>query len=189
MRSLSGFAIATCLAMPYATSAAPATAWIVDKATSAVRFASSLNGEAFSGSLRRWDADIRFDPANLAGSAVTASFDATSAATGDRDRDQALPTADFLETAHFPRAKFEAHTFKALGGGRYLASGTLTLRGVSKPLTLPFTLSITGPQARMTGSVAINRLAFGVGQNEWKSTQALPATVTVTVSLNARKAG
>lgn len=167
--------------------AAPAPAWTVDKTASALKFASSFGGEAFSGLFRRWDADIRFDPANLAGSSVTATVDVASAATGSPDRDQALPTADFFDAAHFPKATFTARTFTALGAGRYRANGVLTLRGVAKPLTLPFALTITGAQARMTGAVALNRLAFGVGQNEWKATTTLPATVTVNLTVVARK--
>jgi polyisoprenoid-binding protein YceI len=170
-----------------AAPAAPAPAWTVDKAASSVRFSSTVSGAAFAGAFRRWDADIHFDPANLAGSSVTASFDTASAATGDADRDQSLPSPTFLSAAAFPHATFAAHAFKALGPGRYEAIGTLTLRGVTRPLTLPFTLAITGPRARMTGQVAINRLAFGVGQGEWKATTALPANVTVTIALAAQR--
>lgn len=176
------------LALSAAARAAPVPTWTVDKAASAVRFSSSMNAEAFSGAFRRWDADIRFDPKNLAGSSVTASIDTASAATGDPDRDQALPTAAFLAVAKFPKAVFTAHAFKDLGAGRYLAIGQLTLRGVSKPLTLPFTLAITGARARMKASLALNRLAFGVGQDEWKATTVLPATVSVTIAIAASRA-
>lgn len=167
--------------------AAPAPAWTVDKTASALKFASSFGGEAFSGAFRRWDAEIHFDPANLAGSSVTATVDVASAATGSPDRDQALPTADFFDAAHFPRATFTARSFTALGAGHYQARGVLTLRGVAKPLTLPFTLKITGAQAKMTGAVTINRLAYSVGQNEWKAVTTLPAAVSVNVVLVARR--
>lgn len=179
---------ALCLLLtPALSHAAPAAAWTVDKAASSLRFASSLGGEAFSGAFRRWDADIRFDPANLGGSSVTATVDVASAATGSSDRDQALPSADFFDAARFPRATFVARTFKALGAGRYQADGVLTLRGVAKALSLPFTLSVTGAQARMSGAVTLNRLAFGVGQNEWKATTTLPAAVNVSMTLVARR--
>ncbi|MGI9170548.1 MAG: YceI family protein [Caulobacteraceae bacterium] len=171
-----------------AARAAPAPAWTLDKAASTVRFSSSLNGQAFTGAFRRWEAAIAFDPKNLPGSSVTATIDTASAATGDPDRDQALPTDAFLAAAKFPKATFTAHIFKDLGGGRYAAIGQLTLRGVAKPLALPFTLAITGARARMSASLALNRLAFGVGQNEWKSTSALPATVTVTLAIAAMRA-
>jgi polyisoprenoid-binding protein YceI len=172
----------------WAAGARAAPAWVADKAASSVGFAASMAGEGFTGVFRRWDADIRFDPADLKGSSVTASIDVASAVTGNPDRDQALPTATFLDAPAFPRATFVAHGFTALGPGRYQAAGVLTLRGVAKPLTLPFTLAISGGQARMTGSVAINRLAFGVGQGEWAATTTIPAAVTVTVALTARRA-
>ena len=169
--------------------AAPAPAWNVDKGASKVAFASSFDGGAFTGAFRRWDAAIRFDPANLAGSSVKATFDMTSALTGDDGRDQALPQADWFAAAKFPKATFAATSFKALGGNRYQAVGTLTIRGVAKPLTLPFTLVITGGVAKMTASVGLNRLAFGVGQGEWKTTEVVPGTVTVNISLTAKRAG
>ena len=178
--------VAVCAA-PVAAFAAPAPAWTVDKAASAIRFTSSMGGESFTGAFRRWDADIRFDPANLAGSSVTASIDTTSAATGNSDRDQALPTPDFFAAAKFPRATFIAHSFTAQGGGHYQAVGQLTLRGVTKPLTLPFTLVITGAQAKMNATIALNRLAFGVGQGQWSTTEAIPGPVTVSIALSAKR--
>lgn len=169
--------------------AAPAAVWTVDKPASKVAFSSSFDGGAFTGSFRRWDAAIRFDPANLVGSSVTATFDMASAVTGDSGRDEALPQDDWFAAGRYPKATFSASSFKALGGNRYLATGTLTMRGVTKPLTLPFTLVITGDVAKMNASVNLNRLAFGVGQNEWKTTEVVPGTVTVTISLTARRAG
>ena len=170
-----------------AARAGPAPAWSVNRAASSVRFSSSFSGAPFSGSFSHWTADIRFDPANLAGSSVTATFDVASAATGDADRDQSLPTDKFLAAAHFPRATFTAHAFRSLGPGRYEAVGTLTLRGVTRPLNLPFTLAINGPVARMNGQIGLNRLAFGVGQDEWRNTDALPANVNVVIALTARR--
>lgn len=180
--------LAVALAVSAPAYAAPAPAWTVDKAASKVSFSSSFDGGAFTGQFRSWNAAIRFDPANLAGSSVTATFDTASAATGDATRDQALPEPDWFSAKAFPKATFTASSFKALGGGKYQAIGTLTVRGVTKPLTLPFTLVITGDTARMTSSVGINRLAFGVGQGDWKTTEVVPATVTVNISLTAKRA-
>jgi polyisoprenoid-binding protein YceI len=181
--------LVACLALlaPAALAAPPPPAWTVDKTASSIRFTSSFNGAAFTGSFSRWSADIRFDPANLAASSVTATIDTASAASGDADRDQALPTDAFLAAAKFPRATYAAHAFKALGGGRYEAIGELTLRGVTKPLTLPFTLTIAGGQARMNATMALNRLAFGVGQDEWRKTDAIPAAVNIVIAVTARR--
>lgn len=188
MKPLAAALALTLAAVAAPAFAAPAPAWTVDKAASKVAFASSFDGGAFTGSFRRWGATIRFDPANLAGSSVTAAFDMISAGTGEPERDKALPQADWFNAAAFPKATFTATSFKALGGGKYTAAGNLTIRGVSKPLTLPFTLVITGDTAKMTSSVGINRLAFGVGQGDWKTTEVVPGTVTVNISLTARRA-
>lgn len=167
--------------------AAPPATWIVDKPASSIRFTSSFNGTAFGGGFSRWNADIRFDPANLAASSVSVTIDVASAATGDSDRDQALPTDAFFAVSKFPRATYAAHAFKAMGGGRYQAFGALTLRGVTKPLVVPFSLAITGTQAKMTATLTINRLAFGVGQDRWRKTDVLPAAVGLQIAVNAQK--
>lgn len=181
-------ALAFAMVSPMTAAAAAPPVWIVDKTASSLRFTSSMAGESFTGAFRRWDADIHFDPANLPASSVSATVDVASAATGNADRDQALPTDTFLDAPAFPKATFVARHFTALGGGRYQADGVLTLRGVSKPLSLPFTLVIQGTQARMTSQIAINRLAFGVGQGEWKATTTIPAAVNVSVVLAAHRA-
>jgi polyisoprenoid-binding protein YceI len=167
--------------------AAPPPAWVVDHAASSVRFSSSFNGAAFTGAFSRWNADIAFDPANLAASSVTATIDVASAATGDADRDQAIPSPAFLAAGKFPHATFTARAFKSLGGNRYLAIGALNLRGLAKPLNLPFTLAIAGGQAKMSATLPLNRLAFGVGQDEWRKTDALPAVVNVAIAVTARR--
>ena len=182
------FAVAAVVIAAAPAYAAPAPSWVVDKAASKIGFSSSMSGEAFSGSFGKWDSVIRFDPKNLAGSSVTTTIDMTSAVTGDEDRDESLPTAQWFAASTYAKATFAATKFKTLGGNRYQADGTLTLRGVSKPVSLPFTLTINGDVARMTSSINLNRLAFGVGTGEWASTTVVPANVRVDISLTARRA-
>jgi polyisoprenoid-binding protein YceI len=176
------FAFAPALAV-----AAPA-AWTVDKAASHLTFASSVSGQAFTGSFQRWDAVIHFDPKDLAHSDVAATVDIASAASGSGDRDAEIPDQDWFWTSRFPRATFVAHGFQPAGPGRYLAAGVLTIRGVAKPLTLPFSLAITGAAAKMSAQVVLNRLAFGIGQGEWQATDTVPAGVTVHIDLAAHRA-
>jgi polyisoprenoid-binding protein YceI len=187
--SARGFTLIALLTMGApAMASAAAPLWSVDKAASKLTFSSSVSGGAFTGAFRTWDAVIHFDPNDLAHSDVSATIDVASAATGDKDRDAELPDQDFFWASHFPKATFVAHGFKLVAPGRYVAPGTLTLRGVARPLTLPFSLAITGPSARMNAEVALDRLAFGVGQGEWKATDTVPAQVKVDISLSARRA-
>jgi len=186
MMRLLAVAVLAALA-PSLALAAPPT-WTVDKAASRLTFASRVGGQAFTGTFKRWDAVIHFDPKDLAHSDVAATIEIASAATGNGDRDAEIPDQDWFWTSHFPRATFVAHGFAAAGPGRYTAPGVLTIRGVAKPLTLPFTLAITGVSAKMHADVELNRLAFGVGQGEWKATDSVPAGVAVHIDIAARRA-
>jgi polyisoprenoid-binding protein YceI len=172
---------------PAAALAAPPT-WVVDHAASHIAFSSAVTGGAFTGIFRRWNAVIHFDPKDLAHSDVTATIDMASAATGNGDRDAELPDEDWFWTSHFPSATFVAHSFQADGPGLYRAPGVLTIRGVSKPLTLAFRLTVTGASARMSAALQLNRLVFGVGQGEWKSTDQVPAGVNLNLQLLAHRA-
>ncbi|HEY1752867.1 MAG TPA: YceI family protein [Caulobacteraceae bacterium] len=182
------FAVILLALAPAAALAAPPL-WTVDKAHSHVAFSSGIANGAFTGIFRRWDAVIHFDPKDLAHSDVAATIDMASAATGSADRDALLPDEDWFWISHFPTATFVAHSFQADGPGHYRAPGVLTIRGVSKPLTLAFALTVTGNSARMSaGNLQLNRLVFGVGQGEWKSTDQVPAGVNINLQLLAHRA-
>ena len=171
-----------------AAKAGGVSAWTVDKANSKIRFRSAFSGTAFEGGFAKWDAQINFDPKNLAGSKAVVSVDLASAGTGDSDRDSTLPSADWFNVAKFPRAVFTSTAIKDLGGGKYEAAGTLSLRGVTKPVTLPFTLAITGDTAKMSGQVVLNRSQYGVGQGQFAAADTVPFEVTVPVTVVAKRA-
>lgn len=175
------------LLVAFPAQAAP-PAWVVDKAASKVAVSSTFDGEAVRGTFRRWDAQIRFDPKDLAHSSARVTLETASIASGDADQEAALPDRVWFWSEKYPKATFVTRSFKSLGGSRYAAVGDLSIRGVTKPLTLPFTLAITGDTARMNAAVDLNRLAFGVGQDEWKATDVIPASVKVTIALTARRA-
>jgi polyisoprenoid-binding protein YceI len=179
--------LGACLLATQAFAAPPG--WTVDKAASKLGFKSSFSGMPFEGGFRQWDAQIAFDPKDLAGSKVNVVIQMASATTGDTSRDQSLPSDDWFATSQFPRATFTSTSFRSLGGDRYQAAGTLTIRGKSVPVVLPFTLDIAGDVARMNGQVAINRTAFGVGQGEFETGDSVPLEVTVLVSITAKRAG
>jgi polyisoprenoid-binding protein YceI len=162
--------------------------WAVERSASRLAFQSSFNGVAFQGVFRRWDAKIRFDPRNLSAARVVVLIDVATAVTGNPMRDEALPSIDWFAAARFPQARFETRRFTALGKDRYEAIGDLTLRGVRRPAVLPFTLRITGGQARMEGRLVIERNLFGVGKGQWSGDKVIPNTVVVNVRLEARRA-
>ena len=101
-----------------------------------------------------------------------ASFD-----LGDEDYNSEVRKAAWFDTAHFPKASFDATGVKPLGGARYEASGTLSLKGKTQTLTVPVTFKTDGDGSSFDGAVTISRAYFNIGDDEWKDTVADPVTV------------
>jgi polyisoprenoid-binding protein YceI len=179
-------AAAATLMLAGAASAHAAT-WTVDAAKSHLGFTGSQSGTPFAGHFGKFDGTIVFDPANPAAGHADITIDTASAATGDQQKDSAMPGADWFSVAAFPQAHFVATGFKSTGAGNYAAAGTLTIRGVSKPVTLPFTLAISGDQATAAGKVQLVRTAFGVGQGAWATAQYVGLDVAVDFAIVAGK--
>lgn len=164
-------------------------AWAVVPGDSALGFHTQWVGQPLEGRFQHWTADIVFDPNALEKSSVVVAVDLASVSTGDGQRDAALSGEDWFDVAGHPRAIFKSRNFRRLGPDRFEAAGTLTLRGVSRPLTLPFSLKIVGSKAQMHATVGIERTTFGVGQGEWSATDQIPANIDVDVRVVAIRRG
>ena len=162
----------------------PPVAWTVSKGSS-LAFSTTWSGQPVGGHFDRWSADILFSPTALDKSHLKVEVDLASVATGDAQRDATLPTEDWFDVPAHPKAVFTASKFRKTGEDRYVADGTLDLRGVKKPVSLPFSLKIDGKTAHAKGSVNLDRTTFGVGQGEWAATDSIPAAVKVDVQVTA----
>jgi len=179
--------LASSLLVAGAVSAHAAT-WQIDAAHSTLGFSGTQTGKPFSGHFGKFDGAIDFDPAHPEAGHAKITIDIASATTGDSQRDGAMPGSDWFNVAKFPTATFEATRFDAKGGNAYEAVGTLTIRGVGKAETLPFTLDIQGDVAHAKGHLGLVRSAFGVGQGPWATGQWVALDVGVDVDLTAHKA-
>lgn len=134
--------------------------WQVE--TGSLSFSVTQMGQAVGGQFARWTADITFDPTAAAEGRhgeVTVRIDTASLTLGSVT-DQAKGK-DFFDTASFPEAVFTANILAE--GDAFVARGTLLLRGVEAPVSLPFRLEIDGDRARMTGATRLDRRSFGMG--------------------------
>jgi cytochrome b561/polyisoprenoid-binding protein YceI len=172
---------------PETAPAGPA-AWTVSSG-STLGFATTWSGSSISGRFDKWHADILFGPEALDKSKVTVTVDLASVKSGDLQRDASLPSADWFDVANHPQAVFTATRFQKTGPDAYVAHGTLDLRGVRKPQDLAFRLKITGDTAKVSGTAALDRLAFGVGQGKWAATDSIPAKIAIRIDLTAKRVG
>lgn len=179
MKALYPTLLALGLALP---AAAGATNYTVQPATSTLGFAGTFQGAGFSGTFGKWTAAISYDAAHLATSKFDVNVDLASAKTGDKDRDTALPGADFFNVAKFPQAHFVTTGFRQVGA-QVVADGSLTLHGVTKPVTLNVTFKPQGTGAVLDVTGSLKRLDFGVGGGDYADTSVIAADVKLTAHL------
>ncbi len=162
------------------------TPWTVEPG-GRLDFATTWSGQPVTGQFKDWTADIRFSEDAPEASSLTVTVNPASAATGDPQRDSTLPTEDWLDVQSFPKATFHAGAFRR-DGAAWVADGQMTLKGVSHPVRLSFTLDIQGDRAVARGRAVLDRTLFGVGKGEFAATDQIPAQVAISFSLTAHRA-
>lgn len=110
---------------------------------------------------------IRFDPAQPAAAQARLEVDTASLDLGDDDYNEEVRGAEWLDSKAWPRATFVASKVAPAGANRYTAEGTFTLKGRSRPLTVPFTLQRAKGALAYEGEFALSRKAFGIGGPDW----------------------
>lgn len=175
------------LTAPAQAQTAAASAQKLVPAQSSVAFVIKQMGVPVEGQFRKFDAQVQFDPAKLATSRIGFTVDVGSATMGSKEADAEMPKAVWFNAPKFPQAVFQSSSIKALGGGKFEVAGKLSIKGNSRDVVVPVTLAQTGSGAALattaTGTLAIARLAFKVGEDEWADTSMVADEVQVKFKL------
>jgi polyisoprenoid-binding protein YceI len=111
--------------------------WQIDPVHSGIHF--SIRHFVVSkihGRFTKWGGTIQFDEQQPASSKVEIHIDVKSIDTNDPKRDGHLQSADFFDSEHHPEITFTSTKVEPAGQNEYRVTGDLTLRGVTKPVTL-----------------------------------------------------
>ncbi len=166
---------------------ASAVAWTIDPAASSLTYKVAYSGADIAGGFRRFDADIRFSPDDLAGSSIDVTIDTGSAFIDSSEVSlQNLAGPDGFANREFGTAQFTADTIRA-DGEAYVADGTLTIRGTALPQSLRFTVAIDGAGATAAGTMRVDRLGYDIGRKSDASGKWLGLEVTVDFALSATR--
>jgi polyisoprenoid-binding protein YceI len=159
-----------------------AAADYLQTAGSTLGFSGKYQGEAFNGQFPGFVTTFSFDPAKLAGAKLDVAIPLATATTRNADYDSELRGTSFFNSKKFPQARYTATKFRSLGNNKYAADGTLSLRGVSKPVTLTFTWT-TGAKPVLSGTATVKRLDFGVGGGDWADVSVIPNEIKVSTKV------
>jgi polyisoprenoid-binding protein YceI len=125
-----------------------------------------------SGKFNDYKGAVQLDPAKLEGSSVDFAIKTASIDTGVPDRDKHLRSADFFDVEKFPEITFKSKSVKATGKDQYAVTGTFTMHGVSKEITLSVTFNGTakdpwgGQRAGFSAETTLNRKDYGIVWNK-----------------------
>ena len=156
-----------------AAAAAQTQSWTIDPGHSAATFSvrhmviTNVKGE-FDGPV----GTASFDPKDLSTLRIEATIDARTVNTRNADRDKDLRSDLFFDVAKHPRITFKSRSITVEGPGKLKVLGDLTIRGVTKPVTL----AVDGPTAEIkdiwgsrrigaTATTTIDRRDFGLVYN------------------------
>ncbi|MBI2785907.1 MAG: YceI family protein [Legionella longbeachae] len=160
--------------------------WKIISDKSTLNFTATQNGAPVNGEFKKFDGEIKFDPAQLNSSQIKITVDMNSVSSSYAQVADTLKTADWFNVKSYPKAVFKASHFVKTGNNSYQASGNFTLRDKTVPITLNFVLDeYSATQSRVHGDTTIKRTAFGVGQGEWANTNTIKDDVQIHFTLSA----
>ena len=163
--------------------------WKMDPAGSKLEFIATFEKTAAPGAFKEFDAHLRFDPEKPAGGSLDVTVKVTSADMNVADVNKEIRGKDWFDYAAFPRAEFRSTDLRRIEGNRYVARGTLLLKGVKQPVEVPFSWTAFADGAVMEGELTLKRGAFGIGAGEWAASDVIGADVKVKFRVKLRKAG
>jgi polyisoprenoid-binding protein YceI len=167
--------IATTAAVVLSTAfSASASTWTIDPAHTSVQFAvRHLMISSVKGTLGKVSGVVTIDEGDITKSTVEATVDAAGIDTREPKRDEHLRNPDFLDVARFPTITFKSTQVRKILDDEYEVAGNLTIRGVTKPVTLyvrgtPAELNDPFGNVKLGGVVnaKLNRQDFGMSWNK-----------------------
>jgi polyisoprenoid-binding protein YceI len=164
-------------------SAVPTPQWRMDTAASRLTFNAAYQGQPAPGSFKQFDTKVQFDPTRLKESSLIVTVKLPSFDMGSSDINEAVRGPEWFDFGKFTDAEFKSQEIKSAGANRYVARGTLKLKGVQQTVDVPFTWKVEGKNATLAGDITLNRTTFGIGTGEWATGDPIGLDVKVSYSV------
>ena len=186
-----GLGLALVFASGLTLQAQNAKKWNVDKSHASVNFSINHFFSAVTGKFKDFSGDVVFEPTDLKGSKVNFEIVVSSINTDDEERDSHLQSDDFFNAKKYSTIKFVSTGFKKVSDTEYTVTGKLTMRGVTKTITLPLVVAgrMTNPWKEgyeilgVSIKTNLDRTDFGVGTGSWAATSVVGDEVTISISM------
>ena len=132
---------------------------------STVKFTIKNFGVNTGGSFKGPQGSIIFDPSDISKSSFDVSVASETINTDNESRDKHLKGADYFSVKEFPSISFKSDKVEGNEKKGYTLKGKLSMKGVTKEISFPFTAVQRGDDWLFTGEIKLNRKDFKVGGN------------------------
>lgn len=173
-------------ALPAALLFVASTAWgagIIPERSN-LTFVGRQMGAPVEGSFHHFDGDIVFNALDLAHSRARIVVDLASIDLTSDESESEIKGKNWFHVADYPKAVFESTTIRSLGADRYEVKGHLTVKGLTRDVTLPLQVHAVGGDQVAEGSIVLRRTDFNVGEGVWAD----PDSVSLEVRVNYKMA-
>lgn len=139
----------------------------VNAKASTIRFTYNQMGTRAYGTFSKFVGDLDFDTAHPEEARTHLTIDLASIDAGSEDANAELQKPAWFDTASYPQAIFQSTRVRDLANDRYLITGNLTLRGLTRSVEVPVLLKAEGGIGIFVGELTLKRNDFKIGEGEW----------------------
>ncbi len=165
------------------TSAQAATYQTVATENSVIGFSYKQMGVPMEGQFKKFSAQVSLNTKQLDKAQGRIEIDLSSIDTGSSEADQEVVGKAWFNVPVHPKALFVLKSLKSTGTHQYEATGQLTLKGQTREMRTPLTLS---PQGLLSGRLVMKRADFGIGEGLWAKFDVVANEITVHFNLNLK---
>lgn len=149
-----------------------------------ISFYGEQMGARVEGRFRKFSTDVHFNPADLAHSHAKIFVDLNSIDLSSDESEDEIKGKKWFNVSMFPNAVFQSAVIKGLGNDRYMVEGQLTIKGITRFLSVPMQVKTGSGLQVAEGDIDLNRLDFKVGEGDWADPDAVALTVHVHYKVN-----
>jgi polyisoprenoid-binding protein YceI len=176
MKNLKKIALVSLLGVAFAASAA---ALKTDPAKSTVTATFKQMNVPVDAKFKKFTANIDYDAAKPDAAKASVEVETGSMDLGDPEYNKEVTKKEWFNAAQFPKASFVSSSIKPAGAGKLTVTGKLTIKGKTTDVSFPLTVKADGGKQVFDGAVPIKRLAYNIGEGEWKDTSMVADDVTI----------
>jgi polyisoprenoid-binding protein YceI len=169
--------VAMLLLLPFSASAVEYSKVQADR--SSIGFVSRQMNVPVEGVFKKFAAELRFNPAKPETGMARIDIELASIDAGSVDANDEVRGKSWFNVAEFPRATFVTSAVKALGAGKFEATGKMTIKGKTLEMRAPFTLKEDKGVLNIDGVFVLKRLDFGIGSGLWSDTSVVADEVQI----------